>query len=93
MLHRTVDRAVQASPVWSTAPGFDGDLVLLLEVGQFDAVVLEGHGRVQGLAVEVDGCHFVGNQSRKVDEPGFALKQMSDLEPKFFAPTVRSRST
>ncbi len=45
-----------------TALGFDGDLVLLLEVGQFDAVVLEGHGWVQGLAVEVDGCHFVGNQ-------------------------------
>ena len=58
-----VDRAVQAlAGVGVTALGFDGDLVLLLEVGQFDAVVLEGHGWVQGLAVEVDGCHFVGNQ-------------------------------
>ena len=58
-----VDRAVQAlAGVGVTALGFDGDLVLLLEVGQFDAVVLEGHGWVQGLAVEVDGCHFVGDQ-------------------------------
>ena len=40
----------------------------------------------------IRGAAF-GDVAVAVDEPGFALKQMSDLEPKFFAPTVRSRST
>ena len=61
-----VDAAVQAfAGVGVLAHRLDGDLVVLLEVLQFDAAVDVRFSRVEGFAVEGDFADFVGDEVKE----------------------------
>ena len=61
-----VDAAVQAfAGVGVLAHRLDGDLVVLLEVLQFDAAVDVRFSRVEGFAVEDDFADFVGDEVKE----------------------------